>query len=136
MTSSRTRPGRTAKAIAVIALPLVLLAACGTGSAPASPEAQGDEVEMRLIAYKPQDLTVPAGTTVTWTQRDAGFHTVTSGTVARSESGASEVDADGTFDSGRLAKGTEFTFAFEEPGSFEYFCRIHPATMTGRIRVE
>ena len=43
---------------------------------------------------------------------------------------------DGKFDSGQLAKGDEFEFTFEESGTYEYFCEIHPATMSGRVVVE
>ncbi len=90
---------------------------------------------MRLIAYKPAVLTVPPGTSVTWRQQDAGFHTVTSGAVSKDASGSVETKPDGRFDSGQLAKGEEFSFAFESAGTYGYFCEIHPATMTGRVRV-
>jgi plastocyanin len=91
---------------------------------------------MRLIAYKPHSLKVPAGTTVMWKQQDAGFHTVTSGTVEKQASGSVKPAPDGVFDSGRLAKGEQFTFTFKDSGNYDYFCRIHPATMSGRVEVE
>lgn len=91
---------------------------------------------MRLIAYKPQVLQVPIGTTVTWEQQDAGFHTVTSGSVTKDASGSVKTSPDGTFDSGQLAKDKEFTHTFDEAGTFAYFCEIHPATMSGEVKVQ
>lgn len=116
-----------------------ILAACGgTGDgsdgATASSGSPANTVTMRLIAFQPGDLTVDAGSTVTWKQTDAGAHTVTSGTVAQGAAGVTE-EPDGTFDSGEIAKGDTFEFTFEEPGTYPYFCAIHPATMRGEIRV-
>lgn len=116
-----------------------ILAACGdTGGEPdgsASPSAApSNTVTMRLIAFKPGDLTVDAGATVTWKQTDAGAHTVTSGTVAQGAAGVTE-EPDGTFDSGEIAKGDTFEFTFDEPGTYPYFCTIHPATMRGEVVV-
>jgi len=117
----------------------------GGRQADASPAAEnGDvsapgadnEILMRLIAYKPDELTVQAGTSVTWKQQDAGFHTVTSGTVSRDGTGSTRTNPDGTFDSGRLEQGKSYSFTFAEAGTYEYFCRIHPATMTGKVTAE
>ena len=91
---------------------------------------------MRLIAFSPDVLTVPLHTRVTWMQQDAGFHTVTSGTVSTDATGTAVTKPDGVFDSGRLRKGTTFSVAFDELRTFAYFCRIHPATMTGRVTAE
>jgi len=89
---------------------------------------------MRLIAFRPASVTVKPGTAVTWTQTDAGVHTVTSGTV---EQGAADVTVhpDGRFDSKELATGKTFSFTFDEPGTYPYFCNIHPATMHGDVQV-
>ena len=91
---------------------------------------------MSLIAYRPERLDVRVGTTVTWRQRDAGTHTVTSGSVTTEPSGAVESSPDGTFESGELSKDESFDFTFDQRGAYAYFCRIHPATMRGRVRVE
>ena len=91
---------------------------------------------MSLIAYDPHELTVAKSTTVTWEQRDAGVHTVTSGTVRTEATGSASTDPDGVFASDELSKGDEFAFTFDRRGSYAYFCRIHPATMRGRITVE
>lgn len=72
-------------------------------------------------AFSPGALSVRAGTTVTWTNRDGNEHTVT---------------ADGgAFDSGTLADGQSFSFTFAAPGSFAYFCAIHP-NMRGTVKVD
>ena len=126
----------------ILAVLVLALTGCGGGgnddNAAETPEDSGaapaNEVVMRLIAYRPEKLTVPAGTTVTWKQTDAGFHTVTSGTVAQ---GAGDVTTspDGRFDSGQIATDASFEFTFAEAGSFTYFCAVHPATMRGEVTV-
>ena len=142
--TGRDRPRTKRIATAILAVGLLSLAACGTGAsssdttqdAPESSNAatSGDVVEMRLIAYRPAELDVSAGTTVIWKQQDAGFHTVTSGTVVK---GATvKTSPDGKFDSGQLAKGKEFTHTFDETGTFTYFCQIHPGTMNGQVTVQ
>ena len=75
-----------------------------------------------------------AGTTVTWRNRDVGAHTVTSGTVEQGGAGVTE-QPDGKFDSGEFSNGDTFEQTFDEPGTYPYFCSIHPATMRGEIRV-
>jgi plastocyanin len=71
-------------------------------------------------AYAPDELTVPAGTTVTWMNADSVPHTSTS-------------DATG-WNSGVVAPGGQFSVAFQTPGSFPYHCTIHPG-MVGRVVV-
>ncbi|HVM03813.1 MAG TPA: plastocyanin/azurin family copper-binding protein [Acidimicrobiales bacterium] len=121
----------------VVALVAVTTAACGgedssDGDGDAAPTA--NEVTMRLIAFRPENLTVDAGATVTWKQEDAGAHTVTSGTVEQGGAGVTEMPDD-RFDSGEIATGDTFEFTFNEPGTYPYFCEIHPATMRGEVRV-
>jgi plastocyanin len=113
----------------------VTTAACG-GDAKETAKAApaGDTVTMRLIAYRPANLKVPAGTTVTWSQKDAGVHTVTSGTVVQGGGGVNE-EPDGKFASGQIATGGTYKFTFDEPGTYPYFCDIHPATMRGEVQV-
>jgi plastocyanin len=62
--------------------------------------------------FGPDRLTVPVGTTVTWTNNDADEHTV----VAKDES----------FHSGALAKGQSFQYTFTKAGRYDYLCSIHP----------
>lgn len=89
---------------------------------------------MRLVAFEPDRIEVDAGTTITWVNEDPGAHTVTSGTV---EDGASSVtpDPDGVFDSGELATDESFEHVFDEPGTYSFYCELHPATMRGVVEV-
>ncbi|GBD09922.1 Plastocyanin [Candidatus Thermoflexus japonica] len=67
------------------------------------------------------------GTTVEWiNQEESASHTVTSGAPD---------NPSGVFDSGRLRPGDSFRFTFHQPGTYEYFCSIHPR-MRGRIIVK
>jgi plastocyanin len=78
-------------------------------------------------AYEPNPLHVKVGSKITWTNDDKTTHTATSGTITSNEYGK-------IFDSGYLSKGKSFTFVFDQPGEFEYFCLLHP-TMIGKIVV-
>src|SRR5262245_14196793 len=68
----------------------------------------------------PQDLKVQAGTTVTWTNEDDIPHTVVSPNACRSK----VLDTDG-----------KYSFTFTTPGTYKYFCSLHPH-MTGTVVVE
>jgi plastocyanin len=70
--------------------------------------------------FTPQSDTVPAGTTVTWTNSDGVDHTVTSDTSV--------------FDSLHIASAGTFSVLFSTVGTFHYHCSIH-AGMTGTITV-
>ena len=146
----RDEPGRTrgdephrlgAKGlIAALALAATALAACSGASGPTArgrtSARSGATVSIKLVAFNPPTIDVKPGTTVTWSQQDVGsFHTVTSGTVQTDATGGSTFQLDGRFDSGRLAENQTFSFTFTEPGTYPYFCSIHPATMRGEVRV-
>jgi plastocyanin len=133
--------------MASAAVAVALLAACGgddgdndatnstaSQATETTNKAGGNEVTMRLIAFRPANLTVAPATTVTWRQTDAGSHTVTSGTVEQGGAGVTE-RPDGRFDSGELGTDETFEFTFAEPGTYQYFCSIHPATMRGEVQV-
>jgi plastocyanin len=80
-------------------------------TAPAAP-VRGDQVSIDGFAFAPVTLTVPAGTTVTWTNRDEEPHTVAA--------------SDGSFHSPGMGTGATFTHTFSTAGTFEYVCSIHP----------
>ena len=84
-------------------------------------------VEIANFAYAQPDLTVSAGTEVTFTNLDSAPHTVTAGT--------DDEPMTDLFDSGLLQQGESFTFVFDEPGEFAYFCDRHPP-MQGTVTVE
>jgi nitrite reductase (NO-forming) len=80
-------------------------------------------------AYDPLELTIQAGTTVRWTNLDSVAHTVTSG-----ESDGTSAAPDGLFDSEFMSEGDTFTYTFEEPGEYDYYCIPHP-WMRGKVIV-
>ena len=70
--------------------------------------------------WDPAEVTVDVGGEVTWTVDDAAAHTVTSGTP-------SDADSVGAiFDSSLILQGTSFSWTFEEAGTVDYFCIVHP----------
>ena len=79
------------------------------------------EVNIDNFSFSPATITVKAGTAVTWTNRDDIPHTV----VANDKSFKSKV----------LDTGDKFTFTPTKPGTYPYFCSIHPK-MTGTLIVE
>ena len=79
-------------------------------AAPAS--AGPNAVSISNFAFAPATLTVPVGTTVTWTNHDEEPHTV--------------VASDGSFHSPGLGTNSTYSFPFPTAGSFDYICSIHP----------
>jgi plastocyanin len=71
-----------------------------------------NEVWIQGMAFTPATITVAAGTTIKWTNKDGVNHTVTSDT--------------GIFDSGSLGEGATFSQTFSTAGSFPYHCAVHP----------
>jgi plastocyanin len=88
-------------------------AAPAVPTATTAPAAGGGEVvvEIQDFQFAPQTVTVAPGTTVRWVHTGQVQHTVTSDT--------------GLFDSDILAGGQEFSFTFNEAGTFPYFCELH-----------
>ncbi len=72
-------------------------------------------------AFSPADITVKRGDTVIWTNDDPFPHTVTA--------------RDGAFDSKAIAAGKSWRYVARKPGTFAYYCALHP-TMTGMLTVE
>ena len=101
-------------------------AAAATAPAPPEPNDGGKgatgslAVTIQNFAFNPATLSVPAGTVVTWTNRDTVPHTATS--------------TQGTFDSGNLNPGQSFSFTCEQAGSYDYVCQYHP-NMRGTVTV-
>jgi len=81
------------------------------------------EVKIDNFSFGPVALTVPVGTTVTWTNRDDIPHTVVS------------TDDPKTFKSKVLDTDEKFSFTFSKGGTYPYFCSIHPK-MTGKVIVQ
>ena len=74
------------------------------------------EVAMLEFHFRPESLSVSAGDTVTWVTRGRFPHTTTSGANGR---------PDGLWDTKHLARGESFSYVFNQPGTYRYFCRPH-----------
>jgi plastocyanin len=81
------------------------------------------EVKIDNFTFGPAALTVPVGTTVTWMNKDDIPHTVVS------------TDDSKTIKSKVLDTDEKFSFTFSKPGTYPYFCSIHPK-MTGKVIVQ
>lgn len=79
-----------------------------------------NEIWIQVHAFNPAILNISVGTTMTWTNKDSEFHTVTSDT--------------GIFGSGLSYKDT-YQFTFTKAGTYNYYCDPHP-DMTGTIYVK
>ncbi len=94
--------------------------------APPAPATTGHamnaDVSMSGLAYAPAAVTVPAGSTVTWTNKEDAPHTVTS-------KGASELK------SKNLQKGNSYSHMFMTAGVYSYYCAVHP-NMMGKVSVQ
>jgi plastocyanin len=86
----------------------------------------GTQVSMQNIQFEPANATINAGDTVTWTNDEAVPH-----------------DVDGSGPGGNFSSGPEggmmesdtYEFTFDEPGEYDYVCRVHAPGMAGTITV-
>jgi len=85
-----------------------------------TPTPSGNNVTIQSSAFSPTAITVTAGATVTWTNKDAIAHTVTS-------------DAS-LFDSGSIAANGVYSYTFATAGTYHYHCTFH-TMMTGTVVV-
>ncbi len=104
-------------------------AALMPGDEPDASRAAEEDATVEIVgfAFSPAELTISAGSEVTFTNLDSFSHTATAGT------GDEPMPA--LFDSGRLPQGGSFSFAFDEEGTYFYYCVVHPA-MEASITVE
>ncbi len=91
-----------------------------SSSVPSDSVVPANSVVIQGNAFTPDTLNVKVGTKVTWTNNDSYTHTVTSN--------------DGVFDSGKLAGNQSFSFTFTKPGTYKYYCVVHPF-MTAKVVV-
>jgi len=86
-------------------------------------------VEVRLFAFHPGQLLIAPGTTVTWVNEDDIAHTVTSGRpgddLGATGDAADPPEPDGVFDGELEGPGATFSFTFQRPGTYTYYCDIH-----------
>ncbi len=118
----------TRKALWMAGLPAPVLIAMllllpGSRSLAANDESSGGTAVVKIdnFVFGPQTLTVPVGTTVTWTNSDDIPHTT--------------VSTDGAFKSKVMDTDEKFSFKFTKAGTYSYYCSVHPK-MTGKIVVQ
>jgi amicyanin len=106
-------------------LAVALLASGPKSLAAGAPQAAAATVEVKIdnFSFGPAELKVSSGTTVTWINRDDIPHTVVSTPDPK------------VFKSKVLDTDEKFSFTFSKPGTYPYFCSIHPK-MTGKVIVQ
>jgi plastocyanin len=92
----------------------------GSTPAPSGDAALSEKVEIVEFTYEPDPVTIEEGGKVIWINRDSAPHTATAD--------------DGSFDTETLEEGKLKSESFKEPGSYPYFCEIHPS-MRGTVEV-
>jgi plastocyanin len=91
-----------------------------------SPGASVPGCEDTDSCFSPYEVTISTGESVTWSNDDSAAHTVTSGSPS--------AGVTGVFDSGLFMAGATFEHTFDEAGTFDYFCMVHP-WMSGKVIV-
>lgn len=113
---------KTSSLILCVAVSMMLaLAALPTLERARAASSPAVEIKIDNFSFTPATLTVKAGTQITWTNTDDIPHTV--------------VSDDQSFKSKVLDTDEKFTFTASKPGTYSYFCSIHPK-MTGKVVVE
>jgi plastocyanin len=102
------------------ALLLASLLLASLATPPTAAPTSGPTVHIKDFAYHPASLTVAPGTTVKFVNDDGEAHTVTA--------------VDKSFDSAGMDSGDAWTHTFTKPGTYAYFCALHPY-MKGTIIV-
>jgi plastocyanin len=99
------------------------MAAHAQNAQAAGQDSKGATVDVKIdnFSFTPPTITIPAGTTVKWTNRDDIPHTV--------------VNDDQKFQSKALDTDESYSYTFTKPGTYPYFCSIHPK-MTGKVIVQ
>jgi plastocyanin len=111
--------------IASVVMPVMiamLLLFAGSPSVKANDQPSAANVAVRIdnFVFGPQAITVPVGTTVTWTNSDDIPHTA--------------VSTDGVFKSKVMDTDEKFSYTFTKVGTYSYYCSVHPK-MTGQVVV-
>jgi len=106
----------------IVFLNLSLFAIAGEMKNDDSTSSKQNRIEIKDFAFNPQTVTVKSGGKVTWINRDEEPHTIVS--VEKQFKKSTALDTD-----------QEFTITAGAPGTYSYFCSVHPK-MTGTIVVE
>lgn len=102
------------KLICILILASVAVFFMGAASA-----ADVTKVDIKNYQFQPAEVTLQKGGTVTWTNMDSMLH---------------DVKSQG-FESPDLKKGEQYSKTFDKPGTYDYFCEIHPG-MKGKVIVK
>jgi plastocyanin len=121
MTTLTLTGKRTALLCAISFLNLSIVALGGDMKNANEATTKQNKIEIKDFAFDPQTLTVKSGETITWINRDEEPHTVVS--VQKQFKKSTALDTDETF-----------TITAGAPGTYTYFCSVHPK-MTGTIVV-
>jgi plastocyanin len=98
------------------------LLACAQKAQSAAAETQAtNEIKIDNFSFTPQTVEIAAGTTITWTNHDDVPHNV--------------VSTDKIFKSKTMDTDEKFSYTFSKPGTYKYFCSIHPR-MTATVVVK
>lgn len=92
--------------------PMPDMSTMDSGAAGVGTPVATDHVVISNFAFAPAVITVPKGTTVTWTNKDGDAHTVAA--------------QDGSFSSAPLGTNAGYRHTFTKPGTYSYLCTIHP----------
>ena len=111
-----------AAAILAAALALTMGTRTNRAASPGDKSASGAAVKIDNFSFGPATITIPVGATVTWTNSDDVPHVVSS-------------DDNKLFKSKALDTDDHFSFTFTKPGTYNYYCAIHPK-MTAKIVVQ
>jgi plastocyanin len=119
------RPGLTAFVLSFV----LVVAGCGGGddeerTGSVTEELSAGAVEAIDFGFKPTQTTVDAGTAVNWTNTGKQIHTVKQLPESKDK-----------FFSKALEAGASFSHRFDRPGTYPYFCTLHPEQMKGTIKV-
>ena len=109
------------RGIALLAVAVPGLLSCsGPGAANVARTPVTHTVAIEAVAFTPASITIMAGDSIVWVNKDPFPHTVT---------------AAGAFDSGSIAAGKSWRFTAKQAGTYPYLCTLH-TTMKGTLRVE
>jgi plastocyanin len=113
---------RIASSVMPVILAMLLLSV-GSSRVRAGDQPSTANVAIKIdnFVFGPQAITVPVGTTVTWTNSDDIPHTA--------------VSTDGVFKSKVMDTDEKFSYTFDKPGTYSYYCSVHPK-MTGQVVVK
>jgi plastocyanin len=118
---TRNNMGVAGGPVSVLIAMLLLFAGSPSVKASDQPPAANAAVKIDNFVFGPQTITVPVGTTVTWTNVDDIPHTA--------------VSTDGVFKSKVIDTDEKFSYTFTKAGTYSYYCSVHPK-LTGQIVVK